>query len=272
VRSCLLSKLCNGNQWRLQPAMAEGWIPAGNRRAPALQRLLEEAAFKLKSEISTCSPDTLRFCQVAGLEITSAQNCEGMAASHQRRSGKSGADHQELLGASKPTGEAVSTPKTLLGWSPVVSQEVAGFVYLTYLLLNTLLILPPCLVRLRKSCCDGVCIPALSKACHDVVSSVGVQHHSDFLCQQRQTIIKKIPDVFSACSKTSEVHGLLSDWHLLPSRRVTTTSLLFFFNFSEYLLVSRSGFGDEVPAESTVSRSDCTRDHTGKAVQQCCTR
>lgn len=55
-----------------------------------LKILLEETEFKLRSEISSCSPYTLWFCQVVGLEITSRKkNCEGMVVSHQRQNDKS---------------------------------------------------------------------------------------------------------------------------------------------------------------------------------------
>lgn len=86
VQSCLFSNYFNRNQGKLKLMMGEGWSPGRNGQVQMLKILLEETEFRLKSEISRCSPYTLWFCQVVGLEITSRkEKCEGMEVSHQHQ-------------------------------------------------------------------------------------------------------------------------------------------------------------------------------------------
>lgn len=92
-----------------------------------------------------------------------------------------------------------------------------------------------------------------------------------FSCVSKHKQLLKKTIFFSACLETTEVHRLLSDWPLLPRRSLTPSSLLFFL-ISLNICWFLAGFDDQVPEESTVSRSDCTRDHIGKVVQQHCTK
>lgn len=86
VQSCLFSNYFNRNQRKLKLMMGEVWSPVRNGQVQMLEILLEETEFRLKSEISRCSPYTLWFCQVVGLEITSRkEKCEGMEVSHQHQ-------------------------------------------------------------------------------------------------------------------------------------------------------------------------------------------
>lgn len=107
-------------------------------------------------------------------------------------------------------------PKTLLWWSSVVSQDGATFVYLMYFLGNILwsswlyLIALP---SLGRAVVIALASPLSERYAMICLSSVCVQRNVIVLCQQRQTIIlkKKTTSFFSACSKTSEVHRVLSD-------------------------------------------------------------